>query len=109
MRCNAKQRYATKAFADQVVQDFARRAQRYQPKAGDTLRAYYCPDHGCWHTGHSRDAQRAAPSNARQETIGRLTHLRRDLVERYGQLKEPDDWAGVRVLTRAIHHLQADQ
>lgn len=103
--CHAKVRFATKEFAESVIRE--QQSHRvYVPKAGQQHRAYFCRIHGAWHTGNSRAQQRWEPSNAQQDTLGRLSHLRGLLIAEFGATKRPDTWRGVRALSGAIRHLQ---
>ncbi len=103
--CHAKNRYATKAFADMVAAQQRGRHGHHGAKAV-FLRAYYCSDCCAWHTGHSKREALNGPSDARQDAIGRLSHLRSGLITDYGCTLNRDAWDGVRALSGAIRFLQ---
>lgn len=103
--CHAKVRFATKAFAEQVVREQQRHAN-YRATVGMSHRAYFCALHSCWHTGNSTAQQRATASTPQLDSIGRLAYLRTLLVAEYGTAQDVNTWRGVRALSGAIRHLQ---
>jgi hypothetical protein len=103
--CHGKSRFATREFAEQVITAQRTAANDHYVRARQH-RAYFCCECACWHTGHSATAPRGDTSTPRLDTIGRLAHLRGDLVAEYGATQQSDTWRGVRALTGAIRYLQ---
>ncbi len=105
--CHAKVRFASKEFAELSIREHQAKAG-YRAASGMQHRAYWCVRHGCWHTGNSTSAQHLRSISAGEDALALIQALRLSLVNYYGQTKDVRLWSGVRALTGAMKHLQAN-